>query len=191
MARFTFFAAVLGLGLLAGCDAGSAPGTTRMLGSVEYETAFRTARTVLARHFSVETAEPTTGVITTRPEEIENRPAGLIGITQGQTRQVATLRVQRAGGQVMARLAIAVQTLGNPGVRRQVFGTGDNYDSVPNQSPSEMEAATTTEQNEEWATRRFDARREADILNEIFGELNPAASQPAASAPPPASQPAK
>ena len=189
MARITIMVALLGLGLLAGCDAASTPGTTRMLGTVDYDTAFRTARTVLARHFSIENAEPLTGVITSRPKEIENRPAGLIGITQGQTRQVAHLRVQRAGGQIMARLAVAVQTLGTPGVRRQVFGTGENYDSVPNKSPAEVEGATTPDQNDEWATRRYDGRREAEILNEIYRELNPAATQPAAA--PPAGPPAR
>lgn len=186
MTRYMLLAALLGLALLAGCDAGSAPGTTRMLGTPDYDTAFRTCRTVLARHFSVANAEPLTGVITSQPEESENRPAGLIGITQGRTRQVARLQVQRTGGQIMARLAVAVQTMGNPGVRRQVFGTAENYDSVPNQSPAEVEGATTTEQNDEWATRRYDARLEAEILNEICRELNPAATQPAAPAPQPA-----
>ncbi len=173
--HLTVATVLLGVVLLVGCDAGQSPGTTRMLGSVNYDKAFQTARQVMGRHFDIRSAEPVTGVITTLPEGGRDRPTGVIALSSGEVRRLATLRLTRSGNQVEARLAIAVQTASPAPVQR--FDVGANYDSVPNQSPSELEAATTTEQNVRWQTRRHDTRMETQILNELFREMNPAASQ--------------
>ena len=169
---------LLALGLLVGCDAAQSPGTTRMLGSVNYDKAFQTARQVMGRHFDIRSAEPVTGVITTLPESGTDRPAGVLGLTTSEVRRLATLRLTRSGNQVAAGLAIQVQTASPAPVQR--FDVGENYDTVPNQSPSQLEAATTADQNVRWQTRRHDTRLETQILNELFRELNPSATQPTA-----------
>lgn len=184
--HLTVLPLLLGLGLLIGCDAGQSPGTTRMLGSVNYDKAFQTARQVLGRHFDVRSAEPVTGVITTLPEGGSDRPAGVLGLTTGEVRRLATLRLTPSGNEVAALLAVQIQTASPAPVQR--FDVGANYDGVPNQSPSELEAATTTDQNVRWQTSRYDTRMEIQILNELYRELHPSASQP--SAPIVATQPA-
>jgi ribosomal protein L12E/L44/L45/RPP1/RPP2 len=163
MKRALSLAAVLvTASVLAGC--GQTPGTTRNLGAVEYAPAFATARQVLSQYFSVESDDEATGVIQSRPKsekEAWNRLAG-----GSPTRQVATMRLRKAGANVIAQLSIAVQARGGD-IHGVMPRTREDYSTVPNQTPAEGEAATTAEQNEAWRTDRYDHALERKILDDI------------------------
>ena len=165
-------ALVLAAGLLGGCSTAS-PGTTRALGDVNPDVAFATARQVLGQYFPIDDANPRTQVITTRPRPVDagwDRPLGGY-----PARQLATLRIVREDGAVAAHLAVEEQRQRSQ-MHRSVQQLGENYDSVPDQTPAEQEAATTIEQNEAWETHRYDHTLEARILSEIYRVLHPSDS---------------
>lgn len=168
----TVAALLVTAGLLAGCST-AAPGTTRALGDVSPDVAFATARQVLGQYFPIDDANPRTQVITTRPRPVDagwDRPLGGY-----PARQVAILRIVEENGSVAASLAVTEQRQ-RAQMHRSVQQVGENYDSVPNQTPAEQEAATTLEQNESWETHRYDHALEARILSELYRVLHPGES---------------
>ncbi len=173
--------AVAAIGLLAGCSA--MPGRTRMLGNVDYQAALATSRAILSQHFDIARTDPDTGEILCQPQPFEAGGDRLLG-GSSPARRVATLNLRREDGAIVAHLAIAVQRQGSDIIRTQ----RDNYSSVPNQTPAEVEGATTPQQNQAWRTDRYDHAMEAGILDEIFQALHPGSmAQPASR---PASRPA-
>jgi len=141
-------AACMTAGILGGCA--QPIGRARPLGEVSYEAAFATAREVMAQYFA--------------------RADRLLG--GSPARQVATMRLRRDGRQVVAHLAVAVQRPGSA-AHRQMRMNVDNYSSVPNQTPAQVEAATTPGQNESWRTDRYDRVMEQKILTQLHRSLHP------------------
>ena len=168
--RWTMIALLAG-GVLAGC-AQPTPGRTRALGEVRFEAAFASAREVMAQYFPIADADADAGVIRSRPQAVEAPPERLLG--RSPARQVATLRLYRENGQVVAQASVAVQREGSAG-HRQLSAAGDSYDTVPNKTPADAEAATTAEQNQVWETERYDHALEARILADIYAGLHPEA----------------
>jgi hypothetical protein len=152
---------------LVGCEV-AAPGTTRALGSVDYSQALAKARTVMSQYFSVESADPDSGMIVARPRNLGDEPARVLGAASA--RQVATMQVQKRGDQVVARACVAVQSLGTD-VFRTLPRTGDNYSTVPDETPAQKEAATTAEQNQSWRTERYDHQTERKMLDDLAAAL--------------------
>jgi len=163
--------AILAASFVTGC-AQSLPGTSRSLGEVEFASAFAASREVVSQYFSVDEADPATGVITSRPVGIEARNERLLG--GSPARQLATIRLRREDGQVMAHASVAIQREGSASFR-QMSPVGETYDGVPNQGPAEAEAATTPEQNELWQTERYDHALESKMLADIYRSLHPQA----------------
>jgi hypothetical protein len=156
----------------AGCGA-SSPGTTRMLGKVDYATAFATARDVLGQNdFAIESANPDTGVIRTLPRLVG--PGGERLFSESQTRHVATLRLRREDGQVAAEPTVAQQQQ-DAEVFRQMGEASDSYDTVPNRTPAEVEAPASPEQRRVWRTESYRHDIERRVLNELYLALHPAA----------------
>jgi hypothetical protein len=152
----------------AGCSE-AAPGRIRLLGDVDEKLAFTAARDVMTMYFEIEPADPDTREIKCRPKMTGDVRERLLG--GSPTRQVAQLAIIRTEGQLAAQVSVAVQQQG-AAVHRTVHGT-DSYDSVPHQTPSEIDAATTTEQNETWNTVRYDYELERKILDDIYRQLHP------------------
>jgi len=160
--------AILLAATLAGCSVPE-PGTTRSMGSVSYEQAFVAAKEVLSQHFSIITADPASGVITTRPKPVEPGAERLLG--RSPTRQLATMRIRKKDEQVAVHLAVAVQSEGSDIFRGEPGA--ESYDAVPNRTPAEREGATSPEQNQVWETRSYAHGLEARILDEIHSVLHP------------------
>ncbi len=156
---------------LSGCRIAS-PGTTRMLGQVEYASAFATGREVMAQHFSIASSDPETGVILSRPQFVEARGERLLG--DSPARNLAKLLLRKEEGMIVAHLSVALQREASA-VHQSMPIPGQNYDSVPNRTPAEKTAATTTEQNEDWQTQEYDKALERSILNELYVALHPEA----------------
>ena len=155
--------------LAAGCS-GSRPGTTRSLGDVQYQLAFAAAQEALSQHFSVASADPDTGIIESRPKLVSARPERLL--TGSPARELATMHIRKAAeNEVVAYLEIAVERLGTVEHHRAAV-RHEKYDSVPNQTPAEIEAATTPEQNEVWTIDKYDHRQEQAILDELYRTMH-------------------
>jgi len=164
--------------ILAGCTE-PVPQTPRTLGQVSYDGAFVAARRVLSQYYSISEADSVSGVIKCRPKLAETSGERLIG--RHAARETATLRLSRQDGQVDVGLSIQVQQLASPAYRQS--RSADNYNQVPNQTPAEMEAATTAEQNDTWRTTGYNHARERQILDELYQAIRPAQSQPAKAGP--------
>ena len=163
--------ACLAAAILGGCNL-PAPGTSRTLGDVEYAAAFAAAREVMIQDgFSIAAADPDTGAIEARPLLVEARGERILG--GSPARHLAKMSLQRKGGQVVARASVALQREGSA-VQIARAPAVENYDSVPNRTPAQDLAATTPEQNEDWATERYDHAVERRLLDELYQALHPA-----------------
>ena len=155
-------------GLLVGCSE-AMPGTTRTLGDVKYESAFQAARKVMSQYFSVASADAEAGLITSRPKDLPMPKDILLG--GSPRRQVAKLRIDRKDGQLVARASVAVELLGSV-LNRRMQTVGEDYDTVPTETPAELEAATTPQQNQSWRVEKYDHAIERAILADLYKELH-------------------
>ena len=160
-------------GLLVGCNQPT-PGRSRSLGTVDYTAAFAAANEVMAQYFSIESSNPHTGMIESRPKVVQARRERLLG--GSPARHVATLRVRTEGKEIVGYATVRLQRQGSA-VLRQIRPGEDNYDSVPNQTPGEREGATTVEQNESWRTHGYAHDVEQKILEDLWKSLHPKAGK--------------
>jgi hypothetical protein len=158
------------LWILAGCE--MSQGTSRPLGTDNYEVAFATSEEVLSRYFSLRLADPDTGVIESLPETGDEETVRLL--SSGPTRRVAKMRLRRQEDGIYATLLIEVQQQGSEGYSEMNFDR-QGYDGIPRQTPAERQAATTPEQNDLWTETHRDRGMEMKILGEIRERLSPAA----------------
>jgi len=168
----------IGVAVVAACVASgcsqATPGTSRSLGAVGYESAFAAANEVVAQYFSIESSNPHTGIIRSRPKSVKAPKERLLG--GSPARHVATVRVRTEGKTVVAYATVALQRQGGAELR-EIRPGADNYDSVPNQTPAEREAATTVDQNESWRTHTYAHDVERKILQDIYRSVNPKAEK--------------
>ena len=162
--------------MLAGCSQEMA-GTSRSLGVVPYGEAFAAGKQVMGNFFSVESADIQSGRIRSRSRRLNVRSerlvTGLAGMAGSPARRLATLKLHRSGGAVVAYATVEVQRQ-DSAIHRQRGADMENYDSVPNKTPAELDAATTPEQNELWRTCRRDRAMEEKILSALYVKLTPA-----------------
>ena len=166
-------AAVAALCVTGACGCASQqPGTQMTLGPVSYDKAFSTARTVMAQYFRVDDAETDadTGRIRTLPTFLES--ARFSVSDSPPDRQLADLTLRRDGSHVIATLAVAVQRQGS-GAYATFRGRQENYSGMPNQTPADLEGATTPRQNDTWETYRYDRLLEHTILRDLDRLLRP------------------
>ncbi len=156
--------------IITACGCGSmGPGTKRTIGPMEFDQAFASAANVFAQYFTIDEADMFTGKITSKPEHINGETEQIIGANQ--MRRIGTLNMYRKDGDVVASVLVEVQKL-QPDMIHHDTWEGAKYDTVPNQSPAEIEAATTPQQNRNWQTVRRDRRMEHAILTDIYNRLN-------------------
>ena len=155
--------------VLAGCQV-QTPGRTRHLGAVDYGDAFSTATEVLSQYYVIAEEDPDTGQVKCRPKTVDPPPERILG--RSPARHEATLRLRRDGKNVSAQVSVAIQRQ-TRAVRRQMPSPGDNYDEVPNKTPSLDEAATTVRQNDTWVTQAYAHDVEIRILDDIYKALHP------------------
>lgn len=160
-------------GLLAGCNLPT-PGRTRVLGNVPYASAFATARETMAQYFSIESADPDTGQIVSRPKPVKARAERLLG--GSPARHVATMHIRRKDGVILAQLSVALQREGST-LLRASGRPEENYDAVPNDTPADETAAVTPAQAEAWRTDSYDHALERRILNDVYMALHPKAER--------------
>ncbi|MFP4104518.1 MAG: hypothetical protein ACLFVU_00375 [Phycisphaerae bacterium] len=160
-----------------GCNT-TTPGDQVSLGDVNYQAAFAGARQVMRTHFPVASADPESGVIRSRPVPADPDENRILGGTS-PARKVATMKVQEKEGEVFAHLSVAIQQQ-ESSIHRVMPNTTGEYDAVPDETPAQMEAATTAEQNESWITRSYDSAMQRRMLEELYLLLRPSEKKPAA-----------
>lgn len=150
---------------LVGCGQ-LAPGSQQVLGESDYNDAFVKAKDIFAQYFSIESADPATGKITSRPKY------DMASKSLFPKRELATLSIDNQGGIILAQLSITVERQ-TSAASRQMNLYRENYDEVPNKSPAFGEAATSAEQNQSWGFDHFDRALERRILQEMMLAINP------------------
>jgi len=174
MRRYAVAALLAAAAMAGGCNI-STPGSTRVLGEVDYPQAFASANDTMGQYFSIASSDAATGIIKARPKSIEAPPERLLG--RSPARQIATMRIWQRGKETLADMTVAVERQGDP-VLRSMPQPGENYEGVPNQSPSQREAATTIEQNESWRVEKYDHATEEKILRDLYMSLHPQEKKP-------------
>ena len=155
----------------AGC-AQRTPGTTRSLGLVDHDTAFAAGRHVMSQYFRIAQVDRQAGVISSQPQPADAGAERILGASPA--RQLATLRLRRQDGRLVAQATVALQRQGSD-IHRQISPAAGSYDSVANRTPAELEAATTPQQNETWVTERYAHDLERKILADLYRLLHPQA----------------
>jgi hypothetical protein len=179
--RMSVLASAAMLAATVGCSQ-TQPGSSISLGLVDKDLAFTTAKDVIAQYYPIQSADPEAGTIQCQPAAAKDRQERLLGASP--TRDVATCQIYKAeDGQVMATVAVAVQQLGSSGFR--AAGNQGSYSGVPNETPAQMEAATTPEQNQTWKTLDYSASTQRKILDDIYRRLHPDIAPQPSSAPAP------
>ena len=142
-------------------------GATMPMRDVDRDDAFSAAMVVMANYFSIESADPKTGIIKSRPKSVEQGPGIL---KDGRpTRQVATISLRREEGQTVTTVLVEVQQQGSREYLR--LPSAERYSSIPHDTPAEGEAATTPEQNIAWRTIERDRKLEVKMLDELHRSL--------------------
>jgi hypothetical protein len=139
-------------------------------------TAFAASREVLSQYFSIDSADPATGQIVSRPRPLRNAPDTRISATPA--RELAVLRLRSEPQGIIADIRVAIQRSDAVGARLP-GGTLEPRD-VPNQTPAEEDAPLTSEQLQAWRTTGYDHQLEQRILRDLYNRLHPQAlTQPA------------
>jgi hypothetical protein len=149
---------------------GLAPGrgTTRTMGGEHsYQEVFATARQVLSQYFSIQSADPATGIIKTRPKDVQAGNERLLG--GSPARQVATMQITQESGQVVAQVLVMQQRQGSAPMQQMGYSQErTNYTGQPGmETPADGEAATTPEQNLAWENEKAVHSVEIKILDDL------------------------
>jgi hypothetical protein len=158
---------------LAGCEQPQ-PARMRLLGNVDPQLAFATAKDVMSQYFDIQSADPDTFKITSRPKNVQDYKERLLGASP--TRQTAWIQIVRTEGQTAAQVAVSIQQLGSPVYRSM---GNESYSGVPNQTPADIEGATTVEQNQTWKTIGTSFQVERNMLDDLYRRLHPEAKEQA------------
>ena len=152
-----------------GCTEGIA-GRSRSLGDVDYVKAFAAGADVMRQHYRIESMNAESGVIKAEPKAVTAPGERLLG--NSPAREVATLRLRREGNAVVAYASIVRQRMGGP-ILRTMNLRDEKYDTVPDSTPAQRDAATSEEQNASWVTDRNATDTERKVLAELYDAVHP------------------
>ncbi|MCE5277776.1 MAG: hypothetical protein ABFD92_15690 [Planctomycetaceae bacterium] len=175
MIRFAWV--LLAAAAATGC--GQAPlevGQTRPLGPVSYDDAFEAAKAVMNEYYTVETADPVSGTITSAGKNIElpseRLISGAVGAPGSPARQQARLIITRSGDLVEARAVVAIQRQQGE-IFRLYSAQRENYSGSPgNRNPGELYGAPSLQQQEVWETTGYDSETADRMLQSLYDKLH-------------------
>lgn len=155
-------------------NAGLAPGrgSSRNMGDASYQQAFATARQVMGQYFSIESANPSTGLIKCKPKRTQAGNERLLG--GSPSRQVATMEISQKIGTVVAQVLVLQQRQG-ASARQQMGYSSEryNYNGRPgDETPADLNAATTAKQNQAWENEKSLHNVEIKILDDLYNALH-------------------
>jgi len=172
-----FLVAILGCQKGNLLNEGLAPGqaTSRNLGDTSYQQAYAAGREVLGQYFSIAPDQSIAGagVIKSRPKDgLDAGRDRLLG--SSPARQIATLQIVQEGPCVVAQVQVMQQRQGAAAQQRMGYSQErHNYSGNPgNETPADLDAATTPQQNESWSNEKRRRDVEAQILDDLYRKLH-------------------
>ena len=157
--------------------------SVQRLPDVSKAQAFEAAQLAFRQYFSIERADPAEGALYSRPADVNargevQRVRDVMTVTPSRRRQVAELRIEPRGRDVMAFCRVRVQRLDTSELRSFAVERGDDRPS--NNAPFDREAGASAAQREAWTDVGRDKALERQILSSLRERLNPqAATAPA------------
>jgi hypothetical protein len=150
-------------------------GTSRNMGDVSFHDAYAAATKALTAHYSIDPAKTNqaNGIIVCRPKSVSN-PANERILGALPARQIARVELVSENDQVLAQVLVVQQRQG-AGPRQEMGYAQEryNYDGSPgNETPGDLSAATTPEQNEAWEFEKTLPDIEGVILSDMFNTLH-------------------
>ncbi len=155
---------------------GATGGTSRTIHFANYPQAFGESRKVLTQYYTIESTDQDEGVIVCKPLVLTEGARDRI-LNASRTRQVASIRINQRGGQMTLTCRVELQRQISD-IYSQLPQDSGTYSSVPNNTPADVEAATTPAQNDTWETYGTDIATEKDILNDVIARLNAISPEP-------------
>jgi hypothetical protein len=155
---------------------GATGGSTRTVNFPNYSQAFGECRMVLGQYYTIEATDQDAGTIVCQPLVLTDGPRDRL-LSTAPTRQRASIQIRQRGAQLTLTCRVELQRqISN--IYSQLPQDTGNYSMVPNNTPAEVEGATTPDQNDTWETYGSDVAMEADLLNDIVTRLNTISPQP-------------
>lgn len=143
------------------------------LGEVDYSEAYAAGLDVFADYYTVASADAATGLITAQPTRADAPPDMLL--TNVPTREVAEMRIREDNRVVWADIRIAVERLDTESHRN--IQALDQHRDIPNQTPAELDAGLTPQQQQTWTRRGYNYEKERVILRDVYSRMHPGESQ--------------
>ena len=130
---------------------------------------FDAAALALEEHFTIRRHDRAAGILeAVAIETVGTGSRGRLGDVMAiprRERRTAEVRVESVGSMVKVFCKVLVQE--HDSQAHQMFGREHALDDLPADTPAEREAATTTEQNAVWRTKRHDRELESRILRAV------------------------
>ncbi|MCK4658199.1 MAG: hypothetical protein KAV82_01640 [Phycisphaerae bacterium] len=134
---------------------------------------FDAAAQALREHFTIRHADRRTGVLEAVPVEMATTGGdgrlGDVVAAPRRERRTAEVRVESAGKLVKVFCKVLVQECDTQA--HQMFNREHAISDLPTDTPADRDAATTTEQNTVWRTKRRDRELENQILRAVREQL--------------------
>jgi hypothetical protein len=186
--------------LTAGCagTGAAADGTTVRRGTADYssrtvlDTSVDSLRPIAQRvfrdHFRLDAEASSDNVLVSRPEEIAGRGQSRqirdrIGLSPSRQRELAELRLQQEGDNVVVRCSVITQRLQT--AERASF-MRERGDDRPTDTPIDRMGATSANPREDWVNMGRDRDTEREVLDAIQGVANTGTAEVSAPATAPA-----
>ena len=150
-------------------------GSSRNMGDVSRHEVFAAAIKALSAHYSIDPTKTNqaNGIIICRPHNVLN-PANERILGALPARQLARVELISENNQVIVQVLVVQQRQGSG--PRQAMGYAQeryNYDGSPgNETPGDLSAATTPQQNEAWEFEKTLPSIEGVILSDMFNTLH-------------------
>jgi hypothetical protein len=179
MKRYLGWAFMLGLAAVGGCQRAdllqegltASKASTRNVGDASYQQAYVAAREVISQYFSIDPdrSNAASGMVQSRPKDVLD--AGNERLLGGSpARQIAKLQIVQEGPLVTAYAQVMQQRQGASAQKRMGYSQERyNYSGNPgDESPADIDAATTPQQNESW----FNEKRRRDVETQLLEDLS-------------------
>ncbi len=149
--------------------------TTKSLGDTSFPRAYAEGQEVLQQYYTVDPdkSNPGDGIIKSRPKDVLDAGRDRL-LGDSPARQIATLQIIQEGPVVTALVQVMQQRQGSAPEKQMGYSQErHNYTMNPGaQGPGDMEAATTTQQNENWLNEKRRRDLENQILEDLFKRLH-------------------
>ena len=134
---------------------------------------FDAAARAMGEHFTIRRHDRAAGILEAVPiesigAESRGRLRDVMAVPRRE-RRIAEVRVESVGSVVKIFCKVLVQE--HDSQAHQMFGREHALDDLPTDTPAERDAATTTEQNAVWRTKRHDRELESRILRAVPEQL--------------------